>query len=291
MCGLSGFIGLSISDEQKCMLVIGLAKGIDDRGGHAAGYVSITNKDGKDDMRYNRKSGEWIRSRMRFIMGACGDMCLMHARFSTCGNRDNPDNAHPFAIRRNGRVVMWGAHNGMIPDAWESAKRHGRNINVDSQEIFELLADQEYEAIQKMSGYGVITWIDADNKHYINLTRLSKDSDICVVSIKGGGIIWASTWKILSAALKFAELEAEYQFDVSDVGRVYQLRANGVFQTNIENICLSSFTRTSYRSNYDVSRYDNNSVVTDQMVKETLCKTNTPGTGSYNGWKASNYYE
>jgi|GEM_PF-4262989 len=240
MCGLSGFIGLNCDKQTRQMLVLGLADGIDNRGGHACGYVSV---DKKGDLRYARKRGVWVRSRLRFIDGAASDICVMHARFATCGNRDDANNAHPFAIRRNGRVVLWGAHNGMIPTAWDSAKKNERNIQVDSQEIFELLADKDYEGIQSMSGYGVITWIDTDARDRVNLARLSSHSDIILVSIKGGGYVWASTKKILTDALNFADLEAQDEYDLSDIGRVYQITEDNVYKTHIDGIRVETWTK------------------------------------------------
>lgn len=245
MCGLSGYIGLSHDTQTKLMLILGLADGIDSRGGHSCGYVSVD----ENDLRYARKSGMWIRSRLRFMRGAIGEVCMMHARYATCGNKEDPNYAHPFAVRRGGRVVLWGAHNGMVPDAFKSAKENNREIGVDSQEIFELLADKNYEGIRNMPGYGVITWIDTDHRNHVNLCRLASHSDICVVSIKGGGIIWASTMKIIKEALKFAELEADREFKIDEIGRVYRLTANGVFKTKMSGIKVGHYTKWSNTRN------------------------------------------
>ena len=249
MCGLSGYLGLTnIDKQQKLMLVLGLADGIDSRGGHSCGYVSVE-EDG--NLNYARKRGNWVRSRIRFLEGAAASVCMMHARFATCGDKEDPMNAHPFAIRRNGRVVMWGAHNGMVPEAFKSAKENGRDVSVDSQEIFELLADKNYDGIREMPGYGVITWIDRDRRDCVNLARLSTQSDICVVSVKGGGIIWASTWKILKEALKFADLEVDVEFKIDEIGRVYRLSANGVFKTKLDGIKVSGYNKvTKTKSNF-----------------------------------------
>lgn len=240
MCGLSGYIGLSADKQTRLMLVLGLADGIDNRGGHSCGYVSVANN---GDLNFAKKSGVWVRSRLRFIEGAANDICLMHARFATCGDRYASENAHPFAIRRNGRVVMWGAHNGMVPDAFKSAQAHGRKIEVDSQEIFELLADGDIEGLQDLAGYGVITWIDADYRDRVFLSRLSTHSDIILVSIKGGGYVWASTKRILTEALKFADLEADREFDLSEIGRVFQITPEGVFKTEIDGVRVGNYDK------------------------------------------------
>lgn len=281
MCGLSGYIGLDIAAEDKLMLILGLGDGIDGRGGHSCGYASVTFSDKageSDDVKYARKKGTWIRARMRFVEGAAGDICLMHARYATCGSREDPMNAHPFAIRRGGRVVMWGAHNGMVPDAFKSAKLNNRDINVDSQEIFELLADKNYEGIRDMAGYGVVTWIDTDHRGYVNLCRLSQHSDICVVSVKGG-VVWGSTWKIVREALKVADLEVDREFKIDEIGRVYRIRADGVFKTKLSGI------QVGYYNKYTKSRTEHgssSSVATakpanDEIDENAVVETKEPG--------------
>jgi hypothetical protein len=273
MCGLSGYIGLSSSTEDKLMLILGLGDGIDNRGGHACGYAAIA-EDG--DFRYARKSGTWIRSRVRFVEGAAGHICMMHARWATCGNREDPMNAHPFAIRRGGRVVMWGAHNGMVPDAFASAKAHGREVAVDSQEIFELLADKDYEGIRSLAGYGVATWIDTDHRDRVHLCRLSSNSDICVVSVKGGGLVWASTWKILKDALAVADLEVEREFKIDEIGRVYRLSADGVRKTKLGDIKVGYRARGMKSSGY--SSGPEAAKVSDMEIDEdALVETKNPG--------------
>lgn len=245
MCGLAGFAGIK---DYKTRLVLTTAltvKGIESRGGHAAGYVAITEKHG---IRYGRKVGPWSKARTRFLKSAAsGDMCLMHSRYATCGKKD-VTSAHPFAIHRKGKVVLWGAHNGMIPDAWDCAKAHNRVCNVDSQEVFELIADGEYETIQKLMGYGVLTWVEANDPTCIKLVRLSKNSDMEIVSVKGGGIVWASTWKILSEALKAAGLEGEYKYHVEEVGRVYEIKNDIVLKTDVTGIHLhEGFNRYGHK--------------------------------------------
>ncbi len=168
-----------------------------------------------------------------------GDMCIMHARWATCGNKKNQDQAHPFEIKRDGRTKLFGAHNGIIWNADESAKANGRKYTVDSKELFELMADGDVDGIQDLDGYGVITYFIPGSNH-INMIRLSEHSEIVVVSLKTGGLAWASTWDILSDALDFAELEAEYDFQVPDIGRVYQIRESGVYKTSVEGIMFEA---------------------------------------------------
>jgi Glutamine amidotransferase domain len=279
MCGLSGYIGLNVESEDKLMLILGLGDGIDNRGGHACGYAAA---DADGDFRYARKSGTWIRSRVRFVEGAAAHMCMMHARWATCGNREDPMNAHPFAIRRGGRVVMWGAHNGMVPDAFKSAKDHGREVAVDSQEIFELLADKDYEGIRSLSGYGVVTWIDTNYRDRIHLCRLSSNSDICVVSVKGGGVVWASTWKILKDALKVADLEVEREFKIDEIGRVYRISADGVRKTKLGDIKVGYRARGGRAAAASYSSGEGAKANDAEVDEEALVETKNPGESEHN---------
>lgn len=234
MCGISGFN--SIPFNNRLLLTIGLSSGIDDRGGDAAGFVSVS----KEGFRYARRRGEWRNANARFVKAAAmGDLCMMHARYATCGN-DSVQDAHPFAIKRNGKVKLWGAHNGMIYDAWESANQNNRFISVDSQEVFELLADNDISGIQNLSGYGVISWINSANPHSVNIARLSENSDLCVASLEEGGIVWASTWKILSKALDIAELHAKSVYEL-EIGNVYEITGGHIYSTGMNGLQVNSY--------------------------------------------------
>lgn len=171
---------------------------------------------------------------------------MMHARYATCGGswRGNPNNAHPFRIERNGKTVLYGAHNGCIYNADDSAKKHARNYTVDSRELFELLADNATEEIQNLSGYGVITWIDTKQQGAVNMARISTSSEIYVCKVKSGGYVWGSTEKIVKEALKDAGLKKECHYDLNDIGRVYQFRPTGIFETDRTGIKVGSRSYT-----------------------------------------------
>lgn len=223
MCGLSGFVGVTDPDK-RTSLVIALAVGIDERGGHAAGYVTIG-----DALRYGRRVGEWAHAGDRFFQAASsGPVALMHARFATHNNADKETAAHPFAIKRGGRTVLWGAHNGASHDAWSSAHRNGRTFDVDSRELFELIADGKHAAIGNMYGWGVLSWITRREPHTIKLCVASEGGALEIVKTKCGAIVYASTKEILNGALEFAGLEVVHTYDTV-VGVTYGLRwENGV---------------------------------------------------------------
>lgn len=254
MCGLSGYISNTLNEEQRRRLVVGLGAGIDNRGGHAAGYISINDH----TIKYCRKLGRWLKAKQKFLTSAAeGKTCMMHARLATCGNKEDVEQAHPFIVKRNDKVILWGAHNGMIHGAYESAKNHKRNIDVDSQEIFELLADKEYEAIRKLNGYGVITWLDANNRDHINVVKLTESGDICIVKTKEGGMVWGSTWYIVSEALKLAGLTADEEFNKLEVGRVYHIKNNGLYKSELDGIKLDNmYGKRSTYMNDSWSYYD-----------------------------------
>jgi glutamine phosphoribosylpyrophosphate amidotransferase len=229
MCGIAGYVNIK-NTEARFKLVTALGRGIDMRGQAMAGYVSST----KDDLIHARKQGSWSSADDEFILRAAhGDLCMMHSRAPGYGHPIT--NAHPFPIVRNDEVVLYGAHNGSLNEAAESARIHNREMTVDSKELFELLADGEFDTMNKYHGWGVIEWILASNTHEVRLSRLTQHSDVVAVEVEGGGTVWASTWNILRAALNAAGLEVRSQYQVNDVGRVYAINKDGLFpleQTN-----------------------------------------------------------
>lgn len=203
MCGLAGYAGIK-SLNARTELVFTLGMGIDGRGGDAAGFVSLGRR-----LRCGRKLGHWLSARNQFLSeAASGAICMMHARFATCGKK-TIEEAHPFEIQREGRTKLYGAHNGMVHNAHTSAFKHGRRVQVDSQEIFECIADNNIEGLQKLDGYGVITWIDPEEPNHVKLVRLSDHAEIYIAQIVGGGVVWGSTKSIVREALFSARLTEE----------------------------------------------------------------------------------
>lgn len=254
MCGLAGYASNDLNEDQRKKLTLALGAGIDSRGGHAAGYISIN----KHAIKYCKKLGRWLRAKQRFITTCAeGHMTLMHSRYATCGSKESIADAHPFAVKRNGQLKLWGAHNGVIHGAFENAKKHGRNITVDSQEIFELIADRNYEEIQSLTGYGVVTWLEANDHSHINLAKLSSGGDIVVHTLKEGGVVWASTSYILNEALKIAGLNTDKEYKGLETGRVYIITPEGMFESKIEGVKLGSLH--SQKSTYNQGYWANNS--------------------------------
>lgn len=176
---------------------------------------------------------------------------MMHARLATCGNREDVRQAHPYTIRRNGKTILWGAHNGQIWDAEDSAAYNGREYTVDSRELFELLADNDLAAIQRLNGYGVITWM-TPHSPTVKLSRLSDHSEIVVARLAEGGIAWASTHAILANACEDVGLEISGLFDLDEIGRVYEIYGKGVIATKRDGIRFAEDLFSSPPMHFDV---------------------------------------
>jgi hypothetical protein len=212
MCGLSGFQIEGMSKSDRALLVWMLGDGIDRRGGHAIGFVSV---EPNGAQHVHRACGRWGDARTPFIMrAATGSTVMMHARYATCGAADDPNNAHPFTIKRGGKTVLHGMHNGVLYNARDFARANGRDYTVDSRELFELLGDEKIEDIGKIDGYGVIVWYEPARPGVVHLCRISDDGELAVAKIKGGGIVWASTSKILKDALVACGMEVDMMYEV-----------------------------------------------------------------------------
>ena len=235
MCGIGGYIGIK-DTEKRFKLVAAMGKGIDTRGQAMAGYISST----KDDLIHARRQGSWSSADDEFVMRAAhGDLCLMHSRAPGYGHPI--DNAHPFPIVRNDKVVLWGAHNGSLHEALASAKAHNREMTVDSKELFELLADNEISTLNNYHGWGVIEWVVASNTHEVRLSKLTSNSDLVAVEIEGGGTVWASTLHILRNACDAAGLEVTAQYQLNEIGRVYVVDKDGLHPSDQTNVRLSGY--------------------------------------------------
>jgi predicted glutamine amidotransferase len=244
MCGIAGYHGVS-EEYMRQMLAWSLGSMIDLRGGHAAGFLSITS-DGTP--LHGRKLGTFADANDRFYRRiARGPIAMLHARFATCG-RGGVGEAHPFEIRRGGRPVLWGAHNGVLRGTDETAKAYGRKHDVDSRELFELLADDKMKEINGLTGYGVVQWVEANSPDAVYLCRLSDDSDLRVVKLSDGSVVWASTLYAIEDAVKIAGLEIENEIDCGITGMVYRVADGWVTKTRRKDFTVSK--RIAYAGSY-----------------------------------------
>ncbi len=236
MCGIAGYSGLKDAAQRR-KLVDALGIGIDVRGGHAAGYVSLAGT----VPRLAKRIGTWGKSsdRFRYAAGA-GETLMMHSRYATCGQAGNVDHAHPFAIRRNGKSVLYGCHNGVLQGTYTSALTNKRDHTVDSRELFELLADGQHGAIRNLTGYGVITWM-VPGSNVVHLVRLSEQSEVSCMHVEGGGIVWASTWTILKAACEYAGIKLDGEYKLPEIGQAYELHPDKVEKNELTGLKIASW--------------------------------------------------
>ncbi len=230
MCGLAGWAGIPAKSRYNLTRALGV--GIDARGRHSIGYVS-------DGRIVGRALGTWADVAPSMIRTASGgETALLHARYRT-GGKINVQNAHPYTIMRKGRIVLHGAHNGVLDGTEDTAKKYRRHHTVDSRELFELLADGRIEEINDLEGYGVVTWT-TPNSHDIRLAKLTDSGEISVCRLRDGGIVYASTEDILIDALVAAELVPEDVYEL-ETGRVYRISPAGITTTPIDGLTVQDW--------------------------------------------------
>lgn len=265
MCGLGGFVNVP-DYATRLALVRALGEGIDTRGGDAIGYVTVP-RAGPPSVDYARRAGEWgDDDARRFLRSAARNdgATILHARYATCGDRDNPMQAHPFRIEREGRTVLWGAHNGVIHGAEASARVHGRSFDVDSRELYELLADGQYEKIRALRGWGVLSWIESAHRDRVSLVCMTDDGALRITRTTCGAVVWASTQSILDASLRAAGMTPKDcwrqrgpdEKEGFDVGKVMHVYSDGrLAYAGGEDITLQEYTKAEYRADRRATTY------------------------------------
>lgn len=268
MCGLAGFSGITASAAQRLILVSSLGEGIDRRGGHGAGFAA--ERDGA--ILHQKRMPEWSDAPISFLEpAAMAHACIMHARYATHGSVKKR-NAHPFNVTRNGVPKLYGAHNGIIYDARESAIANGRKFSVDSLELFELLADGMLDDIANLEGYGVITWLDAENPLGVNIARLTDSGELAVVSLKSGGFVWGSTKRIVENACWRAELRIDREWELED-GRAYRIEKGIIYDADTK-VSLSvpkakKFDKDAWQKDYQQAFARRQTGISDDEVCAT----------------------
>jgi hypothetical protein len=197
MCGLFGWSfedRKAIPDRWQVAATL-LAYEMDDRGRHSWGHFSSEGG--------LVKGLGYAISGMNFRRLATRAAVIAHTRFKTIGD-PTVENAHPF---RFDNIV--GAHNGSVNNWFSLNKEYGRDLPVDSMQIFAHLA--EGRSLEDVKAYGAIEYFDLKEPDAVYLARffggqlaiygIGKDSD------SYSGVVWASTEKAVRAALASCGLD------------------------------------------------------------------------------------
>lgn len=252
MCGLAGFVGVK-DQALRESLIVGLGSGIESRGRDACGFVSINDK---DIVSYSRAIGPWTKMKNRFIRtAASGSVAMLHSRLSTCHNGSEYKAAHPFAIKRDNKTILWGAHNGIISNAFKLGLDANKKYDVDSQAVLDMLPEWDVDKLGSVHGYGVLTWIENADHSVINVMKITKGGDL-VIAKTPEGLIYASTWPILRTALEFAEIKCEGVWENQiDAGVAYVISKDGLFISNRPKIDFNHFDYSSSSSHHKKTSY------------------------------------
>ncbi len=126
-------------------------------------------------------------------------------------------NTHPFECEHNGRRII-GVHNGGISN-WEALNRqYNRNFEVDSQHIFQHLA--ENRPMEDIHGYGTVVWFENGQLKFVkfnsgDLTVFGVDKDI-VIGCSTELPLAKATHYIKGETYKFTPLMEELVYEVND---------------------------------------------------------------------------
>lgn len=138
---------------------------------------------------------------------------LYHTRHATIG-AVSKRNSHPFRFEHNGVVVV-GAHNGHINNHWAiKDKYHRDTVEVDSEHIFQHLA--EGKPLSDIGGYGAVVWYEYDvDKPQERVRYFSRfnHSDLHFAKLVTGEIAFCSTKKALDMAATLAGTNIEFYYD------------------------------------------------------------------------------
>lgn len=250
MCGIFGFSAPGLTQFQRGILAVMLAKGNDERGGHSWGVLGHT---AAGAVETHRGLGDLTPEAS--VMGPYTSM-FAHTRYATQGAK-TVANAHPFQI---GRVT--GAHNGIVYNHEELSLVYDRDFEVDSMHLVAHL--DAGLPMSDIEGYGALVWVQSDKPTRIFLSRMLQGD----LSVRGvgtpdnvTGVVWSSDEDHLKDALAAAGiLEDTFEYRVNE-GSVLYASVEGKLYVDETRTCELSdnplapaggLTWESYRLNGEV---------------------------------------
>lgn len=117
---------------------------------------------------------------------------LLHTRQATTGEK-TVENSHPFecfGTNPNTLAVkkIIGVHNGVVTNDSELNQKYSRNCSVDSEHIFQHLA--EGRSLEDVEAHGPIVWIE-DDSELLNFAILRR-GDLHIAKLLGGEFVLCS---------------------------------------------------------------------------------------------------
>lgn len=156
-------------------------------------------------------------------------LAVGHVRHATQGRADDNANAHPFLVKREDGSAVVGVHNGTLRN-WKM-KDGSKDIDVDSQWAFTMLAEHGHDAFKFFDGAFAFVWHDTRSPDSLFMARnserplhymLTKDGKSILGASELGMLGWlAERNKIDKAEDGFRYLKPGviYEFDLREIGK------------------------------------------------------------------------
>jgi hypothetical protein len=134
---------------------------------------------------------------------------VFHTRAASCG-AVTVENSHPFvSIKPDGSKII-GVHNGCLSNHSELNEKYNRTFAVDSQHIFEHMA--QGLPLTELRGYGAVVWFE-DN--HLNFVRFNM-TDFHVIELKSGPLVFCSTFTPMQDIARLLGIEIEHKFQLDN---------------------------------------------------------------------------
>lgn len=207
MCGIAGYMTTNPTERLKLALVA-LAYQMEERGGHSWGYMT--------DEATQKGLGSIVSGLT--VPKSLPKSFALHTRYATTGARVAA-NSHPFTQVGSARTVT-GVHNGIISNHATLNRDYRRKLAVDSQHIFQHIADGH--SLNDLQGYGAIVY-QHDGQWFIGRFNDGEMS----VALTSAGVIFASTRDAVIDACSIAGIKMKRWIEVRN-NSVYRMTTDGL---------------------------------------------------------------